>query len=89
MRAPSQPDLKKCGRRCRPSHCQDDINRTKLVDATIATVARNLTEGALLVIVVLFLMLGNFRAALICALAIPMAMLMTATGMVKTGIMAT
>ncbi|MDQ3022920.1 MAG: CusA/CzcA family heavy metal efflux RND transporter, partial [bacterium] len=62
------------------------INRTKLVDATIATVARNLTEGAILVIVVLFLMLGNFRAAFICALAIPMAMLMTATGMVKFGV---
>jgi heavy metal efflux system protein len=62
------------------------INRTKLVDATIATVARNLIEGALFVIVVLFLMLGNFRAALICALAIPMAMLMTATGMVKSEI---
>jgi cobalt-zinc-cadmium resistance protein CzcA len=62
------------------------INRTKLVDATIATVARNLTEGAILVIVVLFLMLGNFRAACICALAIPMAMLMTASGMVKLGV---
>jgi len=58
------------------------LNRTKLVDATIETVQKNLAEGALLVIVVLFLMLGNFRAALICALAIPLAMLMTATGMV-------
>ena len=46
-----------------------------------ATVATNLTEGALLVIAVLFLMLGNFRAALITALVIPLSMLMTAVGM--------
>ena len=59
------------------------LNRTQLVDATIATVARNLAEGALLVIVVLFLMLGNFRAALITALVIPVAMLMTASGMLQ------
>src|SRR5215204_2714874 len=58
------------------------LNRTKLVDATISTVRTNLAEGAIFVIVVLFLMLGNFRAALICALAIPLSMLMTATGMV-------
>ena len=44
------------------------LNRTDLVDATIDTVAKNLAEGALLVIVVLFLLLGNFRAALITAL---------------------
>ena len=62
------------------------LNRTKLVDATIETVAKNLAEGALLVIVVLFLMLGNMRAALITALVIPLTMLMTATGMVQTGI---
>ncbi len=62
------------------------LNRTKLVDATIATVSRNLIEGALLVIVVLFLLLGNMRAALITALAIPLSMLMTATGMVHAGI---
>jgi cobalt-zinc-cadmium resistance protein CzcA len=54
-----------------------------LVDATIATVQKNLLEGAVLVIVVLLLLLGNVRAALICALAIPLSMLMTATGMVK------
>jgi len=60
------------------------LNRTKLVDATIATVSKNLIEGALLVIVVLLLLLGNARAALICALAIPLSMLMTATGMVQT-----
>ncbi|MBR0874741.1 CusA/CzcA family heavy metal efflux RND transporter [Bradyrhizobium tropiciagri] len=57
------------------------LDRTQLVDATIGTVARNLGEGALLVIAVLFLLLGNFRAALITALVIPIAMLMTAIGM--------
>jgi heavy metal efflux system protein len=57
------------------------LDRTQLVDATIGTVATNLTEGALLVIAVLFLLLGNFRAALITALVIPLAMLMTAVGM--------
>ncbi len=62
------------------------LNRTKLVDATIDTVKRNLIEGAILVIVVLFLMLGNFRAALICAMAIPLAMLMTVSGMVHSHI---
>ncbi len=60
------------------------LNRMTLVDATIETVARNLFEGALLVIVVLFLMLGNLRAALITALAIPLSMLLTAIGMVQT-----
>ncbi|MBL8859850.1 MAG: CusA/CzcA family heavy metal efflux RND transporter [Planctomycetes bacterium] len=59
------------------------LNRTKLVDATIATVQKNLVEGAILVIVVLLIMLGNWRAAMICALAIPLSMLMTATGMVQ------
>ncbi|MBS0195980.1 MAG: CusA/CzcA family heavy metal efflux RND transporter [Planctomycetes bacterium] len=59
------------------------LNRTKLVDATILTVQKNLLEGAVLVIVVLLLLLGNVRAALICALAIPLSMLMTATGMVQ------
>ncbi|MCC7478896.1 CusA/CzcA family heavy metal efflux RND transporter [bacterium] len=62
------------------------LNRTKLVDATIDTVKRNLIEGAILVIVVLFLLLGNFRAALICAMAIPLAMLMTVSGMVHSKI---
>ncbi len=57
-------------------------DRTYLVDATLETVRKNLTEGAILVIVVLFLMLGNVRAAIICASAIPLAMLMTITGMV-------
>ena len=61
------------------------LNRTTLVDATIRTVERNLVEGAVLVIVVLFLLLGNFRAAVITALAIPLSMLLTAIGMVQTG----
>ena len=56
-------------------------DRSKLVGATIKTVEKNLTEGALLVIVVLFLLLGNFRAALITALVIPLSMLITAIGM--------
>ncbi len=59
------------------------LNRTKLVDATIRTVQKNLFEGAVLVIVVLLLLLGNIRAALICASAIPLSMLMTATAMVQ------
>ncbi len=59
------------------------LNRTRLVNATINTVQKNLMEGAILVIVILFLMLGNFRAALITATAIPLAMLITATGMVQ------
>jgi len=58
-------------------------NRTNLVDATIATVEKNLAEGALLVIVILFLLLGNIRAALLTAAVIPLAMLMTVTGMVS------
>jgi len=60
------------------------LDRTTLVDATIRTVQRNLVEGAILVIVVLFVLLGNFRAALITALAIPLSMLLTAIGMVQT-----
>jgi cobalt-zinc-cadmium resistance protein CzcA len=55
--------------------------RTELVDRTIRTVAHNLSLGAILVIVVLFLLLGNARAALITACAIPLAMLFTAMGM--------
>ena len=62
------------------------LNRTKLVDRTIATVKTNLTEGALLVIAILFALLGNFRAALITALVIPLSMLITAIGMVRWGI---
>ena len=59
------------------------VNRTSLVDATIATVEKNLVEGAVLVIVVLLVMLGNLRAALITALSIPLAMLLAAIGMVQ------
>ncbi|MBR1090858.1 CusA/CzcA family heavy metal efflux RND transporter [Bradyrhizobium manausense] len=59
------------------------LNRTQLVDATIHTVASNLAEGALLVIAVLFLLLGNLRAALITACVIPVTMLVTATGMLQ------
>jgi heavy metal efflux system protein len=59
------------------------LNRTQLVDATIETVATNLAEGALLVVLVLFLLLGNFRAAVITALVIPVTMLVTATGMLQ------
>ncbi|MBP7140652.1 MAG: CusA/CzcA family heavy metal efflux RND transporter [Opitutaceae bacterium] len=57
-------------------------DRTALVDRTIATVQKNLVEGALLVIVILFLLLGNFRAAIITAAVIPLSMLFTITGMV-------
>lgn len=57
-------------------------NRETLVDQTIQTVTKNLLEGALLVIVILFLLLGNFRAAIITALIIPLSMLMTISGMV-------
>lgn len=59
-------------------------DRTALVDRTVATVEKNLAEGALLVIAILFLLLGNFRAALITAAVIPVAMLMTLTGMLQT-----
>ncbi len=59
-------------------------DRTILVDKTIATVQRNLTEGALLVVAVLFLLLGNWRAAFITAMVIPLSMLMTITGMVQS-----
>ena len=58
-------------------------NRTTLVDKTLATVERNLVEGALLVVVVLMLLLGNVRAALLTAAVIPLAMLMTLSGMVQ------
>lgn len=63
-------------------------DRTTLVDKAIRTVSKNLLEGALLVIVILFALLGNLRAALICAAVIPLAMLATITGMVKTGVSA-
>lgn len=61
-------------------------NRTDLVNATIETVKKNLFEGAVLVIVVLLLLLGNVRAALLTAAVIPLSMLFTITGMVGTRI---
>ncbi len=64
-------------------HATPVYDRTSLVERTIKTVEKNLVEGALLVIVILFLLLGNLRAALITALVIPIAMLMTITGMVE------
>ena len=63
-------------------------DRTDLVDRTIATVRKNLIEGALLVIAVLFLLLGNLRAALITAAVIPVTMLLTITGMVENKVSA-
>ncbi len=59
------------------------LNRTQLVDATVRTVATNLLEGAALVILVLLLLLGNFRAAFVTALVIPITMLVTAMGMLQ------
>lgn len=61
-------------------------DRSKLVEATVSTVERNLAEGALLVIVVLFVLLGNIRAALITAAVIPLSFLMTITGMVQNNV---
>ncbi len=58
-------------------------DRTELVDRTIATVRNNLVEGALLVIAVLFLLLGNLRAAFLTALVIPLSMLLTFAGMAR------
>jgi cobalt-zinc-cadmium resistance protein CzcA len=62
------------------------LNRSELVNATIKTVAKNLTEGALLVIAVLFLLLGNLRAAAITALIIPLSFLFAVIGMNRFGI---
>lgn len=59
-------------------------DRTDLVNATIHTVRTNLVEGAILVVVVLFLLLGNARAAFVTALVIPLSMLFTVTGMVES-----
>ncbi len=69
-------------------HARTVLNRTDLVNATINTVAANLALGALLVIAVLFLLLNNFRAALITALVIPVTMLLTTTGMLQARISA-
>ncbi|ARZ74617.1 MULTISPECIES: efflux RND transporter permease subunit [Stenotrophomonas] len=67
-------------------HAKAVYDRTALVDRTIATVSKNLIEGALLVVVVLFLLLGNVRASLITAAVIPLAMLFTIIGMVRGGV---
>ena len=77
--APSLPD----GVVARPVY-----DRTRLVDATIRTVEKNLVEGAILVVVVLFLVLGNFRAAFVTACVIPLSMLFTISGMVESRISA-
>jgi cobalt-zinc-cadmium resistance protein CzcA len=63
-------------------------DRSTLVDKTIATVQENLAIGALLVVAVLMLLLGNLRAALITAAVIPLSMLLTITGMVERGVSA-
>tara|TARA_B100001540_G_scaffold237509_4_gene211958 strand:- start:13367 stop:15631 length:2265 start_codon:yes stop_codon:yes gene_type:complete len=63
-------------------------NRTVLVDKTITTVQTNLLEGAVLVVVVLLVMLGNVRAALLTAMVIPLSMLMLISGMVETKVSA-
>jgi cobalt-zinc-cadmium resistance protein CzcA len=61
-------------------------SRSNLVDQTIDTVRENLVAGALLVVVILFAMLGNWRGALVTAAVIPLSMLMTITGMVEIGV---
>ena len=63
-------------------------DRTELVDSVIDTVRKNLFEGGLLVIAVLFFFLGNLRAGLIVALAIPLSMLFAFSGMWRFGIAA-
>jgi heavy metal efflux system protein len=67
---------------------QTVYDRTVLIDKAIATVKKNLVEGALLVIAILFLFLGNIRAAIITATVIPLAMLFTFTGMVSNKVSA-
>jgi len=67
-------------------HVEIVLNRAELVGATVGTVESNLTEGALLVAVALFLFLGNWRAAIIAALVIPFSFLMMATGMNTFGV---
>ncbi len=64
-------------------HAVTVYNRTILVDKAINTVKKNLLEGAILVIAILFLFLGNMRAAILTAMVIPLSMLFTFTGMVQ------
>jgi len=81
--------LEEAGRSLPPGITATPVyDRTVLVDRTIATVEKNLVEGALLVIVILFALLGNFRAALVTAAVIPLAMLFTLAGMARTGVSA-
>jgi cobalt-zinc-cadmium resistance protein CzcA len=61
-------------------------NRSDLVNHTVGTIEKNLSEGAILVVVVLFALLGNWRAALIVAMAIPLSMLVALTGMLQAGV---
>jgi heavy metal efflux system protein len=63
-------------------------NRTYLVDATLHTIEKNLVEGAIFVVVILLLLLGNLRAAVIVAFAIPLSMLFAVTGMVENKVSA-
>ncbi len=65
---------------------QIQYDRSQLIDRTISTVRRNLFEGAVLVVAVLLALLGNWRAALIVALAIPLSFLFALTGMERFGI---
>src|SRR5215208_1400501 len=82
--ADADAKIKEINRTLPPSiRARTVLNRTELVEATIFTVGTNLAEGALLVIFVLFLLLGNVRAALITAAVIPITMLITATGMLE------
>lgn len=67
---------------------QTVYDRTELIDHVIHTVQKNLFEGGLLVVVILFIFLGNLRAGLIVALAIPLSMLFAFSGMLKFGIAA-
>ena len=73
-----------------PVHALKTVyNRTHLVDQVIDTVRRNLLDGGLLVIIILFVFLGDLRSGLIVALAIPMAMLFGFCGMLQAGIAGT
>ncbi|MDO8369597.1 MAG: CusA/CzcA family heavy metal efflux RND transporter, partial [Candidatus Nitrotoga sp.] len=81
--------LKEINRTLPPGVVANEVyNRTILIDKAINTVKKNLIEGALLVIAILFLFLGNIRAAIITALVIPLAMLFTFTGMVTNKVSA-
>ena len=76
--AAADAKIKEISRTLPPSiYAHTVLNRTQLVDATIKTVATNLAEGALLVILVLFLLLGNLRAAGVTACVIPVTILVT------------